>query len=589
MSSTGTESNQVRSLDALTGLRFFAALAVIIVHMTNLALGKNAGYGIFATNAVSFFFVLSGFILTYVYFPRLDWSGVIRFWIARIARIWPVHLVCVAAAIIVQQFFYPEAVVNVKKLTAHLFLIQSWLPEENLAYWYNGPAWSVSTEMGFYLAFPFLLLLGRKKFWPWLAGAIGLVVTIVGVAQYAALYGTTETSTMIYFSYVNPLFRLIEFVVGMMIGRIYLDRISKVADNTEATPDTGGQTFMIRDTIYELAAVLVLAGSLFCVSKLGPIHGWLEQHQWKVVDSWMTKGAGSILGFALIVWVFSWSRGVLARFVSRPSMIYLGEISFSLYLIQIPVIETIRPLLPVGMLPTSFVVLMGAGICGCLAALLHTIVEMPCRQFLVGLTAARQISSRKQNRPMSGFAKIPDRLWKQGIGVCAVTGLALCSGLLAMGIARCEAKIAQRREVVAAAAADFGFHEDDLRNVTFVDEAILHAAKIEETEDQLKLIMMFEIQPGRQRFRFTHVCDETGKLLFVGPAEAELFEQASPKQFVVDQCVFEKSKLAEAAKIGVGFYAKGFDTATVVGGVQGMSGHRLELIRFGEGKAKLIQ
>ncbi len=585
MSSAGNESRQVRSLDALTGLRFFAALAVIIVHMTNLALGKNAGLGIFATNAVSFFFVLSGFILTYVYLPRLDWAGVIRFWVARVARIWPVHVVCVLAAIAVQQFFYPEAVINFKKLISHLFLIQSWLPEENLAYYFNGPAWSVSTEMGFYVAFPFLLLLSKKTFWPWLVLIIGLAGTAVGVAQYCASTSTAESSTMIYFSYVNPVFRLIEFAVGMMVGRIYLDRISPAPETEQASSGIG---LFLRDTIYELSALLVLAGSLYCVSNIGPIHEWLEHQQWKVVDSWMAKGAGSIVGFAIIIWVFSWSTGLFARLVSRPLVVYLGEISFSLYLIQIPVIEALRPLLPAQMLPVSFVVLMAVGICGCLAALLHAMVETPCRQFLVSLVSKGK-ESIKIGRPMSGFKKIPNQLWNRGIGIGSLVGLILCGGLLAFEISRSEIQIAQQNEIVAAKALSLGFSSKDVRAVHFVDEAVLHAARVEETDEEVKLILMWEVLPGRQRFRFTHVCDEAGKLLYVGPSETKLFEQASPNMFVVDECVFEKSQLGEAAKIGIGFYAQGLDTATVFGGKLGMSGHRLELVRLGEDGPTLIQ
>jgi peptidoglycan/LPS O-acetylase OafA/YrhL len=77
-------------LDQLTSLRFFAAYLIILYHSVGLfgieRIGVNLGQG------VSFFFVLSGFILTYVY-PRLDsWTDIRQFWRARFARIWPAYI-----------------------------------------------------------------------------------------------------------------------------------------------------------------------------------------------------------------------------------------------------------------------------------------------------------------------------------------------------------------------------------------------------------------------------------------------------------------------------------------------------------------
>ena len=80
-------------LDALTGLRFLAA-ACIVVHHSRGCFGFPAEYGFrFAFDqAVTFFFLLSGFILAYNY-PDLsrpgDWG---RFWLARWSRVWPAQM-----------------------------------------------------------------------------------------------------------------------------------------------------------------------------------------------------------------------------------------------------------------------------------------------------------------------------------------------------------------------------------------------------------------------------------------------------------------------------------------------------------------
>lgn len=81
--------NNTAKLDQLTSLRFFAALMIVIHHSTGLFGIKNISFHI--GQGVSSFFVLSGFILSYVY-PKLEnWYEIKKFWKARIARLWPAH------------------------------------------------------------------------------------------------------------------------------------------------------------------------------------------------------------------------------------------------------------------------------------------------------------------------------------------------------------------------------------------------------------------------------------------------------------------------------------------------------------------
>jgi peptidoglycan/LPS O-acetylase OafA/YrhL len=86
-------SAQKARLSALTTLRFIAASGIVLHHLRGPLLPNDAFAAWPLDNAVSFFFVLSGFILAYTY-PKLERPGAVRdFFVARIARIWPVHLV----------------------------------------------------------------------------------------------------------------------------------------------------------------------------------------------------------------------------------------------------------------------------------------------------------------------------------------------------------------------------------------------------------------------------------------------------------------------------------------------------------------
>src|SRR5437879_9174903 len=126
-------------LRALTGLRFFAALHVVGLHL--LADGHLEGLPVFVREvlvrgymAVGLFFVLSGFILTYTYLGNgmgtLGPSGTRRFWVARFARIYPVYLLGLALTLV---FYFPtELRDNFGRAVAAVVvvptMVQGWTP-----------------------------------------------------------------------------------------------------------------------------------------------------------------------------------------------------------------------------------------------------------------------------------------------------------------------------------------------------------------------------------------------------------------------------------------------------------------------------
>jgi peptidoglycan/LPS O-acetylase OafA/YrhL len=100
---------------------------------------------------MSFFFVLSGFILVYVYpsFDRI--SDIRRFWVARFARLWPVHFAAfLLLVVLLHKGLSWRAVLN-------LAMINSWIPFTRSYMSYNWVSWAIATEFAFYLLSPFLL------------------------------------------------------------------------------------------------------------------------------------------------------------------------------------------------------------------------------------------------------------------------------------------------------------------------------------------------------------------------------------------------------------------------------------------------
>jgi peptidoglycan/LPS O-acetylase OafA/YrhL len=183
--------------------------------------------------AVSFFYVLSGFVLSYSYVNREGemlgsrWS----FWVARFARIYPAYLL---AFLIAAPFNISWTLrvnhfsTGVAKLVSGAALVltmqQAWIPWT--AWHWNYPAWSVSVETFFYLVFPFAALglnLFRGK--ACLLGMCALwIISLIAPLSLCLVHGTlTSTGDRLQMAVeFTPLLRLPEFLIGMLLGRAYV-------------------------------------------------------------------------------------------------------------------------------------------------------------------------------------------------------------------------------------------------------------------------------------------------------------------------------------------------------------------------------
>ena len=209
-------------LKPLTSLRFFAAFAIVLLHAKLYARWEwLAPLELPLGQGVSFFFVLSGFILSHVYSARPA-IGYGRFLQLRIARLWPVHVftLLVAAAFVEPAAFDGVGIFSrPSTFLANITLTQSLFPYPAFLYSWNAVSWSLSTEMGFYLAFPLLLPL-LPRYWPlFLTLPIALVA---GVGYGMERLGTPLSGDNAYtfwmssLLYAFPLARLPEFCLGMV-------------------------------------------------------------------------------------------------------------------------------------------------------------------------------------------------------------------------------------------------------------------------------------------------------------------------------------------------------------------------------------
>jgi len=237
-------------LPALTSLRFFAAFHVVIFHFQAMQIFigpawfqklSSIGYV-----GVSFFFVLSGFILVYTYAGR---PMILKnFWRARFARIYPAY--AFSLLVTAPFFFYAALSMNIPffvwakahlKLASALVLslLQAWVPPAALTW--NAVAWSLSVEAFFYVLFPFLLLVivRRSQQQLLLIAAASWLTSLVFSGSYVVLnpdHLSVVNADVLGAFWLNalkfnPLARLPEFLLGMACGFLFLRsrRESKLA------------------------------------------------------------------------------------------------------------------------------------------------------------------------------------------------------------------------------------------------------------------------------------------------------------------------------------------------------------------------
>jgi peptidoglycan/LPS O-acetylase OafA/YrhL len=202
-------------LDSLTGLRWWAAFGVFLHHMTNLAplpVYQQLSYGNYG---VMFFFVLSGFVLTWSAQPDV---GATTFWVRRFARIYPAHLVALLVCIPVFYSFSPDPAQSWVKpfdigiLLLSVVLLQGWSRDPVILFSGNPAAWTLTCEAFFYALHPFLnRLLGLLRTRGALIAAVAVFAVVMAYRIASILWPVIGEAPL-------PLARVGEFALGMCIA-----------------------------------------------------------------------------------------------------------------------------------------------------------------------------------------------------------------------------------------------------------------------------------------------------------------------------------------------------------------------------------
>ncbi|SMP07312.1 acyltransferase family protein [Chryseobacterium profundimaris] len=331
----------------ITFTRFVAAMAIVISHfnkdlflykikfISDIFLRANVG--------VSYFFILSGFIMIVAYHKK-EKIGYLDFYRNRVARIYPLYIVG-----LLLYFLTRYSDFSLYKTLLYLSGIQSWIPGKALIA--NFPGWSISVEFLFYLIFPwlynYLYSKGNKSIW-----IIALLIWI-GTQVFSNLYINSRSykgphTDSHEFIHYFPLWHINEFLIGNLAGLFFVKNHEKKN--------------------YDLAIVLLFTGIM-----LSLIFIPLNFH----------NGLMAVL-FVPAIYMISCNNGLITRFFSMKPLEFLGEISYAMYIIHIPLLYILRSVLwnyfQVSQSNTVFwiyiLILMAV------SAIFYEFIEKPMRDYL---------------------------------------------------------------------------------------------------------------------------------------------------------------------------------------------------------------
>jgi peptidoglycan/LPS O-acetylase OafA/YrhL len=359
------KSSAKAEIRPLTGIRGFAAGLVLLIHFFPLWAGLLPGLHIFDRLAgrgyvgVDLFFILSGFILNYVYFDAgksgPDWADYRSFVWHRFIRVWPVHfagLLLMLGLVLAAGMVHWPVTGNYawEALPFQLTMTHAWpLPgtgwsaDPLAAYSWNYPSWSVSAEwFAYLLVFPLAwrLLRGLDRAGETVAAVLaGLVI--------AGWAGLLEPCPVPVFGMTSRV--TVEFVTGALLYRVF---------STEGMITRGCQR---------------AAGGIFLVVLLCLLFAPVGATKWIVVL------------FPALLLGLTAEQALVARFFTLRPVLWLGRISYSIYMTQAIVQRLLKAALnPARFEPSPFMVrlLLCLGVLGLvlgMASLFYYLVETPAR------------------------------------------------------------------------------------------------------------------------------------------------------------------------------------------------------------------
>lgn len=381
------KSGEAAYIPALTGVRFLAGLFVFLFHYKPLKGSDNPLarqlVGMFNEmyTGVGLFFVLSGFLICYIYYStaQLEKGFLKKYFVRRFARIFPIFFLLTTAYFIYWAFHGKDDWKFLGIYFANITLIKGF--SQSLMFTGIFQTWSLTVEETFYFLAPLIFILHKKYkvFWLQVPVLVGFGLLCVLIFSIFPIMGFFQDN---YFMFMATFFgRCFEFFVGMKLALIVLARGRQMAPvNTR-----------MKFPAATAAGIILIILCLLLMSSIRAGAG--VEHATRTVQGLMINNllfpSAVVIFFYGLIYERSW---VERFFASRPIEL-LGKSSYAFYLIHAGfVADFVYPLMRWTAL--NFVALQ------VLAILIFVLIERPLYQWI----------TRRAHSPRPQTAKFPERV-----------------------------------------------------------------------------------------------------------------------------------------------------------------------------------
>lgn len=387
-------------ISSLTGLRFFAALSVVIAHGLLAScerlpdqfftyISSLPGLG------MPLFFILSGFVIHYTYSKNITEQGIRslkEFAIARLARLYPLYIILFFVSLLIIKKRGVE-ITYFEGLLRFITLTQTWdykiIGTQSLVYYVTimQNSWSISTEVFLYFLYPLILfLMSRLKstrsyiifgFTSIFFAAVFMYIIFINIpfinqmavstfGPIADYHGSSQDSFIRWFVYFSPFFWIFLFISGCCAAAAFINLRQKPISRQE---NRIASFLLVLSLIY----ILIVYTFMFTNHTSNTFHHFVKFSHY----NWGLSPALTIIIFCCARY-----KNAFSKFMATPIFVKLGDASYSLYLLHAIVfsialrfgfVSSFSP-------PLKFVCLVFSALVASVAS--YHIIEVPCRSFL---------------------------------------------------------------------------------------------------------------------------------------------------------------------------------------------------------------
>lgn len=336
---------RIRTLD---GLRALAITEVVLYH-----LGLSVCSGMVSRFVITFFFILSGYLMTMRYGDiKPNMTGVKRIITRRILHFLPLYWLTLVVLVIFTAWSIRW------DLPLHILLLQSWIPNSYYCFSYNEVAWFISTLLVCYICFPIINGILRRLTW---RVQIALFVTVCWV-YYIMLYVLQPNDDYIY--YICPATRLIDFVAGMTLYRV----LHSLLANGRKLP-------VSLATVLEFVTVLVIVG---CNVVVYSVPNNLRMLQYTLLWYVPALMLITVMGHHCL------ASGILARILSWQVFVKVGRLSMEIFILHYLTVGLVRKALEATQIsvPAWLFIIVALLVTLIAAILAHRFITVPVKNWL---------------------------------------------------------------------------------------------------------------------------------------------------------------------------------------------------------------